>query len=356
MKKGIKVLLIFLLVVFIGLASAGVYFFVSILPASKLPNPIKVQINEGMSTRAVLETLEEDGVIKNSDAARIYAKFINKPSFKAGLFELDSSWGLDKIFDYLSDDQNIIEITTNFTIYPGSTIRMIASNLQENTNLNANELIQQWNDVSYIKELMNDYPFLTEEILSENVVMKLEGFFFPDTYNLYKETTVDAVTRAFLNNTKKYFDKYSSLFSNSSMSIHEIFTLASIIDYEGSEAEDRKNIASVFYNRLEIDMPIQSSVTRCYALSLKENRNINDWSECEIELDFYSPYDTYANYGLPPGPIRCISETSLVAALQPNDTNYYYFIGDVCGDGTVYFSETYAQHNMYIAEFLSKCQ
>ena len=353
MKKITKILLGIVFFIFAVIIASAIYFYISILPPSKTSNIVRVDIKEGMSSRAVLETLENDGVIKNKDTALIYSKVFKKTNFKAGIFELDNSWGLDKIFDYLSDDKNIIETTINFTIYPGSTIRMIASNLQENTNLNANELIQTWNSRSYIEVLMKDYPFLTEEIFNDNVVMKLEGYFFPDTYNLYKETNIDDVTRTFLNNTEKYYEKYKSDFSNSELSIHEIFTLASIIDYEASNAEDRKNVSSVFYNRLDIGMPLQSSVTRCYALSIKENRNITDWKECEIELDFDSPYDTYNNYGLPPGPIRVISETALAAALNPNNTNYYYFIADVYGDGSVYFSENYAQHSQYISQFFN---
>ena len=356
MKKLTKALLAIFSILFALLIGAVIFFFISIQPVSQTSNVIRVDIKEGMSSKAIINTLESKGIIKNRTFALLYSKVFKKPSFKAGTFDLDSSWSLDELFDYMSEDSNIIETTVNFTILPGSTIRMIASNLQESTNLNANELIKKWNDKSYISELMLDYPFLTDEIFNENIIMKLEGYFFPDTYNLYQETDIDTVTRTFLNNTLKYFNKYIDKFNSSNYSINELFTLASIVDYEGNSAEDRKNIASVFYNRINIDMPLQSSVTRCYALSIKENRNITDWKECEVELDFDSPYDTYKFYGLPPGPIRCVSETSLVAVLEPNITNYYYFIGDVCGDGTVYYAETLAKHNQLISEVLSKCR
>ena len=356
MKKITKVLLTIFSILFALLIGAVIFFFISIQPVSKTSNVIRVDIKEGSSSKSIINTLESKGVIKNRTFALLYSKLFKKPNFKAGSFDLDSSWSLDELFEYMSNDSNIIETTVNFTILPGSTVRMIASNLQENTNLNANELIQKWNNKSYISELMLDYPFLTDDIFNENIVMKLEGYFFPDTYNIYKETDIDTVTRTFLNNTLKYFDKYKDKFNSSPYSINELFTLASIVDYEGNTLEDRKNIASVFYNRINIDMPLQSSVTRCYALSIKENRNITDWKECEVALDFDSPYDTYTYYGLPPGPIRCVSETSLVAVLEPNTTNYYYFIGDVCGDGTVYYAETYARHNQLISEVLTKCR
>lgn len=355
MKKVTKVLIVLLSVLVALIAGICIVFFLLIQPVSQTSNNVEITIKEGSSSRTILELLESKNIIKNSDAALIYAKLFNRPTFLAGKFVIDSSWTLDRLFDYMSNEDNVIQLTTDFTIYPGNTLRMIAINLQDCTNLNANEILKKWNDKKFIKSLLNDYGFLTEDIFNQDVVMKLEGYLFPDTYNIFKETSIEDVTRVFLNNTNLYFEKYYDLFAKSNMSINEIFTLASIIDYEASDAEDRKMVSSVFYNRLNIGMPLQSSVTRCYALSLKENRNITEWSDCEIELDFYSPYDTYQNYGLPPGPIRCVSETSLVAALEPSVSNNLYFIGDVCGDGTVYFSETYARHNQYIQEFLTKC-
>ena len=350
-----KVLLIILSVIVAIVITISVIFFVSILPVSKRENKVVFRIPDGTPSRKVFELLKNRGYIKNDDFAFMYSKIFTKSDFKAGEFTIDTSWPLKDLIEYMSDTNNIVEITTDFTIYPGSTVRMIATNLQDCTNLNANEIIQKWNDPNYIKELMNDYPFITEELLNEDVVMKLEGYLFPDTYNIFKETSIDDVTRIFLNNTNKYYEKYIDLFKTSRFSTNEIFTLASIIDYEGNTAEDRKVISSVFINRLDMGMPLQSSASRCYAISIHDNRNISSWSECELALDYDSPYDTYQHYGLTPGPIRCISETSLIAALEPADTNYLYFIADVCGDGTVYFSDNYATHNYYIGEYLSKC-
>lgn len=356
MKKSTKILLTIFIVFFLIIAGCVTYFVVNIQPTTKNENKVTITIANGQYSKSVINMLYKNGVIRNNDVAYIYAKLFKLSDFKAGDFEVDSSWTLKELFTYLSDTNNIIDTTINFTILPGSNIRTIALNLQDNTNLNANEIINKWNDMNYINSLKANYPFITDDLNNSAIVMKLEGYLYPDTYNIYKETTIEEVTTIFLDNTLKYFNEFKDLFNQSSLSINEIFTLASIIDYEASKQEDRNNVASVFYNRLEIGMPLQSSVTRCYALSLKENRNITDWAECELDLDFVSPYDTYQVNGLPPGPIRCISESSLSAALKPNNTNYLYFIGDVCGDGTVYFSETYAQHNAYIREYLTKCE
>lgn len=292
MKKTTKILLTIFIVFFLIIAGCVTFFVVNIQPASKNENKVTITIANGQYSKSVINMLYNNGVVKNKDVAYIYAKLFNMSDFKAGDFEVDSSWTLKELFTYLSDSNNIIDTTINFTILPGNNIRTIALNLQDNTNLNANEIINKWNDMNYINSLMNDYPFITNALSDPAIPMKLEGYLYPDTYNIFKETTIEEVTKIFLDNTLKYFNTYKDLFDKSNLSINEIFTLASIIDYEASKAEDRKNVSSVFYNRLSIGMPLQSSVTRCYALSLKENRNITDWSECELALDFMSPYDT----------------------------------------------------------------
>ena len=101
-----------------------------------------------------------------------------------------------------------------------------------------------------------------------------------------------------------------------------------------------KDVASVFYNRLSVGMQLQSSVTVCYALDISLN---GDWAKCEITQTDYDPYNTYQIIGFPPGPICAISEDALVAALYPNDTEYFFFIGNVCGGGETIFAKTYAE-------------
>ena len=148
MKKITKVLFTIFIILFTILIGTIIFFFISIQPVSKNSNIIRVDIKEGMSSKTVINVLESKGVIKNRTFALLYSKLFKKPSFKAGSFDLDNSWNLDELFEYMSNDRNIIESTIDFTILPGSTIRMIALNLQESTNLNANELIKKWNDKS----------------------------------------------------------------------------------------------------------------------------------------------------------------------------------------------------------------
>ena len=170
----------------------------------------------------------------------------------------------------------------------------------------------------------------------------------PETYIVNKETTAEELTEQVLNQTLTVYQKYASLISKSSLSIHQIYTLASIVQYEGGgDSETLKNIASVFYNRLNINMPLQSSVTVCYAIDF--DKMTDKWQACEVNSEFDSPYNTYKYAGLPPGPIENAGTAALEAVLSPNDTNYLYFMAEV-KTGKVYFASTYEEHLQNIAD------
>ena len=209
--------------------------------------------------------------------------------------------------------------------------------------------MEYWNDEDIIRGYMDEYPFLTEDIFNDDARYYLEGYLFPNTYNFYRETTPDQITRTFLNETLNIYNKYREDFDNSKLSIHEIFTLASIVQYEGTTLENMQSIASVFYNRLDNGMMLQSSVTICYAINIDKD---DDWRECEYNVSFDSPYNTYKYTGLTPGPILNPGINALVAVLEPADTDYLYFMADVCGDGQVYFAKTFSEHQANVNRYL----
>ena len=145
------------------------------------------------------------------------------------------------------------------------------------------------------------------------------------------------------------YAKYEEDINASDYSLHELITLASIVQYEAATSEDMQLIAGVFYNRLNSDMPLQSTVTVCYALYDDLDRNDEDsWRTCEASTDIDSPYNTYLHSGLPVGPIVNPGEAAIDAVLHPQESDYYYFIADINGvrgeAGKVYYSETYEQH------------
>jgi UPF0755 protein len=204
-----------------------------------------------------------------------------------------------------------------------------------------------WNNDVFLDEMIAKYEFLSEDILNPKTRIRLEGYLFPNTYEFFVSTNPRDVTIKLLDQTKKIYDKYKAQFEASDLSVHEVFILASIVQFEASKPEDMKKVASVFFNRLEIDMALQSSVTVCYSLY-----EYDSWRDCETNSNFDSPYNTYKYRGLPVGPIMNPGEDAIVAVLDPADTDYYYFMADVYGDGTVYYAKTYAEHNANVEKYL----
>lgn len=343
-----------LVVLIIGIIGFDVYYwFQCQKPVSYSSEEVTFVVEQGSSLKSVSNQLAEEGLIRNNKVGYYFAKLNSYGDLKAGTFTLDKSMDMDTIYKTL----NSIDAASNgvsVTIIEGDWAKDIANKISNATNVSYDDLMALWNNADWIRSQMSDYPFLTEEMLNENVRCYLEGYLCPNTYDFKKETTAEEVTKTILDQTLVEFNKYKDLFDASSLSIHQIYTLASIVQYEGTgNMEDLKNIASVFYNRLEAGMSLQSSVTVCYALDF--DKDADNWQACEVNTDIASPYNTYANTGLPPGPIDNTGVAALEAVLSPNSTNYLYFIGNVCntGDQDIYFAETYDEHQENINKYLT---
>ena len=173
----------------------------------------------------------------------------------------------------------------------------------------------------------------------------MEGYLYPATYDYLNGSGLDEVIMQMLQKTDDVIRPYAEQIASSGYTLHEILTIASLVEKEGVTPEDRANIAGVFFNRLEIDMPIQSDISILYALN--EHKELVTFKDLEID----SPYNLYKNTGMGPGPFNSPSEGSIQATLSPADTEYLYFVADT-ETGIVYFSETYEEHlqlqNQYV--------
>ncbi len=319
------------------------------LTAVNQDRSVEFVISSGESASSVLARLQQEGLIRSELTARIYMKLNKETALKAGTYDLNGQMGVAEILATLSDASKAHSEDVVVTIIEGEWCKHIAQKIEEVTNVTAEELLALWNDETYVRSLMTDYPFLTEEIFNPDSRYLLEGYLMPNTYNFKPETTADAVTRRFLDQFSNVFARYQDDIASSQYSIHELITLASIVQYEASDAEDMALIAGVFYNRMEIGMALQSSVTVCYAIDMEKD---DDWKNCETNPNYDSPYNTYRVNGLPPGPILNPGEEAIRAVLEPTASDYLYFLADVYGDGTVYYSKTYEEHLAYKKKYL----
>lgn len=342
------ILIIIGLILLLGVGSFG-YYKLSLQPADKSAQDVEFTIEEGENIRNVLNRMQDAGLIKDANMVLIYAKLNGLTDIKKGTYILNGQDDAKSILQTINSSTAALSNGVRLTFVEGDWAKHIAQKIAEGTNVSEEELLALWNDEDYIRSLMNDYPFLTEEIFNADARILLEGYLCPNTYEFDKETTADAVTRKILDQTLNVYQQFASQMAQSNLSIHQIYTLASIVQYEASKVEDMKMIAQVFYNRMENNMSLQSSVTVCYALDIEKD---DDWFKCEANPNYDSPYNTYMYQGLPPGPILNPGTDAIAAVLEPQANDYLYFMADVYGDGTVYYAKTYDEHLANVEKYL----
>ena len=349
-----KIVSIILLILVILLAIGVFTLYSGLQPVSKTSEEVPFMIEDGETVKTVAQKLQKEGIIRNADVAITYAKLLNLTDVKQGLFTLDKSWDIKQMFTYLNDQNAAGKDQVAVTVIEGDWAKDAAKKFEKVTNVSSDDLLTLWNNKDWITSKMEKYPFLTQDIFKDGVRIYLEGYLAPDTYYINKKTTAEEITTKLLDQSLKVYEKYKDAIANSGHSIAEIYTMASIIQYEaGTNPDDLAKVASVFYNRLKQGMKLQSSVTVCYAIDFDKQED--NWQSCEVNPDYDSPYNTYTHDGLTPGPIENPGEAALKAAIEPADTNYLYFMAEVCpgGDGTVHYAETVNEHNANVAKYLN---
>lgn len=309
-------------------------------------------VERGAYGKAVFDDLEEQGIIRNSTLSYYYMKFFSDVpiDFKAGTFELDNRMSLEELVTALSDDTKFYRPTNVFTIIEGKTVAATAKAVAEVTNLSEEELIDYWNDETVIRGYMADYPFITEDMFNPDIKFILEGYLFPSTYEVYEDSSLDEITRKFLDTTLAVYDRHLDEFENApsfyhfydkevkQMTTHEVFTFASILQWESGSHKDMKDIASVFYNRFKYPDRLGSSVTACYSQNYLDDSDACRLLDYDMSISHAEDgltYNTNVKYDLPIGPITNPGEDAIVATLNPNDTDYFYFVG---ANGQTYFA------------------
>lgn len=327
MHKKLTILFSFILII---IAAAGfIYYNLSLKPVkAEAGNIITVTIPSGANSNKIGAILEENHLIRNKTMFKLYSKINGLDNkYKAGTYDISSSMDVKAISEILRNGKGFAE-TIKFTIPEGYEVRMIIDKLVE---LGLGERTK-YEDL--MKNADFDYSFVKEIKREEG---KLEGYLFPDTYEVYKGSGEKEIIKKMLSRFDAIFnDEYKKRAEELNMSIDEVITLSSIIEREAKLEKDRKIISSVFHNRLKNKMLLQSCATIQYIL--KERKEVLLYKDLEVK----SPYNTYKNQGLPPGPIASPGLKSIEAALYPDDTDYLYFFA--LDDGSHVFSKTFKEH------------
>ncbi len=327
------------------------YYKINMGKVSNDDNLKEITIEEG-TINSVATTLKKEHLIKNITIFKVYTRLSGKSNLKAGTYSLSENMGTKKVVDCL--EKGYCNNSNNITFKEGTNIRKIAKIIEENTNNSYDEVMALVNDTAYINSLIEEYWFLTDDIKNTNIYYPLEGYLYPDTYNITKDNDVKTIFKIMLNETDKKLSKYKEDIEKSNLSIHEIMTVASIVELEVANSNDRKAVAEIIYNRLNSKyFPTMGMDTTAYYGAKIDDWKTNKLTSSELN-DCGNKYNTRCNVntGLPIGPICSPSIDSVEAALNPEKHDYYYFVNDC--NGKLYMSKTDTEHNNTINKLIKE--
>ncbi|MCY8573881.1 endolytic transglycosylase MltG [Bacillus haynesii] len=309
---------------------------------------VNIYIPEGSTVTSIAAKLKKEDLIKNEKVFIAYVKFKNASGFQAGNFQLSQSMDAAGVIKKLTTASHVPAF--KITVPEGRQLKEIADIIAGQTNYSAEDIMKKLDDREFISRLKQKYPkLITDDVLNKNINHPLEGYLYPATYPFYDpETKLDAIIEAMIKQTDQLAEKYEKQMKDKKMSVHKALTMASLIEEEATEKADRHKISSVFYNRISKNMPLQTDPTVLYALGEHKNRVMYK----DLEAD--SPYNTYKHTGLPPGPIANAGESSWEAALNPEQTDYVYFLAKK--NGEVVFTKTLEEHNKAKAKYITNTQ
>jgi len=284
-------------------------------------------VKEGMTTADIAVLLHEKKLVKDPAAFRLEARFRGLATkLQAGPYQINGGLSNGQIVDVMAKGRVKL---LRFTVPEGYTVVKTAQKL-ENEGLGSAE--------KFIAAAKNYAPYTYMQTDDANVLFKAEGFIYPATYEipvgLSEEKILEILVRQF--DTEMRENKILQLANERGLKLRDVVNLAAMVELEAVYAEEQPKIADVFLHRLAIGMPIQSDTTIQYLLG--EQKEIVTFDDLKIQ----SPYNTYQNPGLPPGPIGSPSLSAIKAVLEPEKTEYLYFVAEK--DGHHRFTKSYQEH------------
>lgn len=320
------------IIIFIWM-TAGFFYHQATVSVGENTQTIILSIPPGATLKKISKDLQSLSLIRNASAFRLLANIRQKQThIQVGEYELNQSMLPMDILKAITSGKTVLHPVT---IPEGYRISEIAELLTETISINKEIFIKETRN----KDLLNKLNITSKS---------LEGYLFPETYHFSKHTSEKKIIQTMLNTFQQRMKtkKIQHQIQSSDMSLHEIITLASLIEKETGMNGERKHISSVFHNRLKRKMRLQTDPTVIYAI---ENFDGNIRKK---DLNIDSPYNTYRHKGLPPGPIASPGIKSIVAALNPIKTNHLYFVSKK--DGSHQFSSSLKEHNRAVQKYQLK--
>ena len=328
-------------------------------PSSK--QYMTVQIPDGSNAQEIGSTLEKSGVIKNGLVFTLYVKYKNYNELKSGYYNLQKSMSVEDVIKELQKGgtPEPQEVTlANLTIPEGYTLEQIAQTVGQlqgdfKEPLTAEAFLAKVQDETFIAQEVAKYPNLLASLPAKDsgVRYRLEGYLFPATFTIKESTTVESLIDEMLAAMDKNLSSHYATIKEKNLTVNELLTIASLVEKEGAKTEDRKLIAGVFYNRLNLGMPLQSNIAILYAEG-KLGQNISLSDDVAIDTSIDSPYNVYTKVGLMPGPVDSPSLDAIESSINQTKSDYLYFVANV-QDGKVYYATTLEEHDRNVQEHIN---
>jgi len=303
-------------------AAAGVIYGIFFLPNSFDPSPAFITVSRGQSFSSVADSLAQNGIISGTTTFTIAGRLLGvTQKMRIGKYSFVSGASNYEVISAMEGGKSI---ATSITLREGVRTKLYARSLQRNIGIDSAKFMQYFYDTSMI----GIYP---------HHATSLEGFLMPNTYNFFWQDDEKQVVQRMITEFLEFFvDSLQRRMKAMGLTLNEVMTMASIIEWEAVYDDERPVISGVYYNRLKRRMKLQADPTVLYAVSdFPKRLTLKD-------LQFQSPYNTYVNYGLPPGPINNPGKQSIIAALYPARHQYLYFVAD--NNGRHRFGRNYQEH------------
>lgn len=326
---------------------------------------VQVEVPIGSSNREIGRILEDAGLIKSGQVFNFYTQFRNHTDFQSGYYNLQKNMNVEEIIERLKEggtESPVAPSLGKITIPEGYTLEQISDAVtrnaaskdgQENSIFTKEAFMEKVQDDGFIEALVAKYPNLLGSLPAKEAGVKyrLEGYLFPATYDYNEGDTVEALIEQMVAAMDANMAQFYEPIAQQQKSVNDILTLASLVEKEGATDEDRKNIASAFNNRLSQQMPLQSNIAILYAMG-KLGQKTTLAEDAGIDTNIDSPYNIYKNPGLMPGPVDSPGMAAIRATIDPNKTDYLYFVADV-DTGTVYYANNIEEHNRNVEEHVN---
>ncbi|MGG4497803.1 endolytic transglycosylase MltG [Brevibacillus reuszeri] len=337
-RRGGRVLLwiiAFFLLIILAAGGVGWYVYQQLQPVAGSPTTKNVTIPSGSSVRDIGRLLEEQALIRNADMFNYYVKYKGvAPQLKAGEYEFTTGQTLDDLLAAMTEGKTVNN-AERFTVPEGWNVEQIADHLAKEGIVEKDAFLKEVNE-----GVFPEFPFVTAIPKSAERKNRLEGYLFPETYEVKKGATAhEVVSRMLAQFQQEWKPEWNEQLKKHDLTQDEAINLASIVEREVTVDKERPTVAGVYFNRIREKWPLQADTTVQFILGKQRDRLTYD------DLKVKSPYNTYTNPGLPPGPIANPGRLSIEAVVNPEQHDYFFYVTKKDGTSEHYFSKTLQEHN-----------